>query len=301
MGLSAQKYNFTTYSYYENDSVSLDLDLFLPDSAPGPYSLVIFMHGGGFSNGTRTNGHPFCQFLADSGVASATISYTLYMKGKNFSCEGQLSEKIKAIQMAAFQARVATNWFLDRADEFDIDTGNIFLAGSSAGAEAVLQAVYWDTTVVNFFPDTLSPCFKYAGVISGAGALLDIGMINESTKIPTICFHGTCDPLVPYYMAPHHYCSQISPGYMMMFGGLAIYERLLDLNESCQLMSYCGEGHEHAGTPFYGPGTFDVLEFIQGSVRHQKFNIHKVFNNGEDCSLSLDFVHCFDGSTDYSN
>jgi poly(3-hydroxybutyrate) depolymerase len=292
--LSAQNnYSFKTLTYLESDSLSLELDYFQPDSCIEDAPLVIYLHGGGFSGGERTNGHEFCHFLANNGIPAATITYTLYMRGKNFGCDGILSKKVKAIQMAAYHSMIATQYFIQNAEEIGIDTNKIFLAGASAGAEAVLQAAYWDTTAVNFFPNVLSPCFKYAGVISGAGALLDINMINERTKIPAICFHGTCDPLVPYHIAPLHYCSQISSGYMMMFGGLAIYERLTDLNETVQLMSYCGVGHKHAGTPFFGREKNTVLEFIQQTSRGERFNVHRVFQNGEECNLGQDFVFCY--------
>jgi len=288
-----EKYDFETFTYFENDSIAVELDFFKADSCDGSTPLVIFVHGGGFSGGNRTHGHPFCQFLADSGIHAATITYTLYMKGKDFGCGGMLSEKVRAIQLAAFQARCATQWFINHSASLGIDTAKIFLGGSSAGAEAVLQAAYWDTTISNFFPDTLSSTFKYAGVISGAGALLDINMINEDTKIPTICFHGTCDPLVPYNIAPHHYCSQISSGYMMMFGGMAIHERLTELNETSQLMTFCGDGHKHAGSPFNETGRATTLEFIQRTLGGEHFMIHRVFKNSEPCDMGLDFVQCF--------
>lgn len=289
----AQEFDYHTFTYLTKDSVTLELDYFKPDSAPENAPLVIFLHGGGFSGGERSHGHPFCQALADSGIHAATITYTLYMKGKSFSCDGMLNEKVRAIQLAAFQSHLATNWFLDKSDLFGFDPSQIFLAGSSAGAEAVLQAAYWDTTGMNFYPDTLPSDFKYAGVISGAGALLDINMINENTMIPTICYHGTCDPLVPYHIAPHHYCNQIATGYMMMFGSLAIHERLAELNESSHLMTYCGDGHKHAGTPFYGSETLIVIQFIRRTVAGEKFNIHRIIRNGEPCDMGLDFVFCF--------
>ena len=291
--VAQEDYEYETFTYYENDSVSVELDFFKPDSCSADAPLVIFVHGGGFSGGNRTHGRPFCQFLADSGINAATITYTLLMKGKSFSCDGILSEKVRAIQLAAYQARCATQWFIDHSASLGIDTTKIFLGGSSAGAEAVLQAAYWDTTNVNFFPDTLSSTFKYAGVISGAGALLDINMINDDTKIPTICFHGTCDPLVPYHIAPHHYCSQIATGYMMMFGGLAIHERLSELNETSQLMTFCGDGHKHAGSPFNDVGKYTTLDFIRRTLQGEKFSIHRVFRNSEPCDMGLDFVHCF--------
>ena len=284
--------DFDTFIYFENDTVKLELDFFQPDSAGLRSPLVIYIHGGGFSGGRRSDGHPFCRFLAENGISAASIGYTLSMKGKSFSCDGILSEKVKAIQLAAHQTRLATQWFLENAGRFGIDSTKIFLGGSSAGAEAVLHAGFLSGAEDGFFSDSLPSNFKYAGIISGAGALLDINMITPGNIIPVLSYHGTCDPLVPYHIAPHHYCSQIASGYMMMFGSLAIHERLTAMNGCSQLMTYCNEGHKHAGTPFYGDETQTVLDFIHRTIDGEKFNIHRIFKHGDICEMGLDFVFC---------
>ena len=287
-----QEHNYETFTYFENDTMKLDLDLFRPDSGVDNAPLVIHVHGGGFSGGNRSHGQPFCRFLSENGIPAATISYSLSMKGKSFSCDGVLTEKIKAIQMAAHQTRIATLWFIKNAHDFGIDTNSIFLAGSSAGAEAVLQAAFMNPLEQGYFPDTLSASFHYAGIISGAGALLDINMITRNNQIPVLSYHGTCDPLVPYHIAPHHYCNQTASGYMMFFGSLAIHERLTSLNGSSQLMTYCNEGHKHAGTPFSEAEAPTVLDFIDRAMKGEKFSIHRVFKNEDICKMGVDFDFC---------
>ena len=289
---NGQDCDYETYIYHEGDSATLEMDLFLPDSTGLDSPLVIYLHGGGFSGGDRGRGHSFCRFLAGNGIATATISYSLSMKGKSFSCDGILMEKVKAIHLAAHQARIATNWFLENAGVFEIDISKIFLSGSSAGAEAVLMAGFMGSYHDESFNDPLPSGFRYAGIISGAGALLDINMINKSNAIPVLSYHGTCDPLVPYHIAPHHYCSQTSPGYMMLFGSHAIHERLILFNGSSQLMTYCNEGHQHAGTPFTGEETWTVLDFIHSTLSGEKYNIHRIFNNGDSCTAGPYFEFC---------
>ena len=105
--LAAFGQDFKSYNYFQYDTISLDLDLFLPKTDTIT-PLVIYVHGGGFSGGDRTGGHNLAKYLVAQGVACASISYTLYMKGKNFSCEGITSEKVKAIQIAASQLWNAT-------------------------------------------------------------------------------------------------------------------------------------------------------------------------------------------------
>jgi poly(3-hydroxybutyrate) depolymerase len=287
-----QDSDYKTYTYYKHDSATLQLDLFLPDSAGLDSPLVIYLHGGGFSGGNRNRGHSFCRVMAENGIPAATISYSLSMKGKSFSCDGILLEKLKAIHLAAHEARIATSWFLQHAGIYGIDTNRIFLSGSSAGAEAALMAGFMESFQDESLNDPLPSGFRYAGIISGAGALLDINMISTFNVTPVLSYHGTCDPLVPYYIAPHHYCSQASPGYMMMFGSHAIHERIITLNGSSQLMTYCNEGHQHAGTPFTQDETWTVLDFIHRTLSGERFNIHRTFYNTDSCETGPYFEFC---------
>lgn len=89
-----------TMTYFQNDTIALDLDLYLPQKkADKKTPLVIFAFGGGFSGGNRTTERDFAIYLAQNGFAVANISYSLYMKDKDFGCGGTLTEKIKAIQI----------------------------------------------------------------------------------------------------------------------------------------------------------------------------------------------------------
>ncbi len=125
-----QAQDFKTYSYFISDSISLDLDLFVPSSKTVlPTPLVIYVHGGGFSNGDRTGGHNLAKHLVTQNIACASISYTLYMKDKDFGCNGILSEKVKAFQIAASQLWLATDYLIKKSTQIHIDTSNIFIAG----------------------------------------------------------------------------------------------------------------------------------------------------------------------------
>ncbi len=252
-----------TFTYFENDTIRLELDLFLPDeNLPGGRPLVIFVHGGGFSGGDRTGGHRLGAYLSRHGIACASISYTLYMKNRSFSCDGILSEKIRAIRIAAGQLWHATGYLKDRSAELGIDTSQIFIAGSSAGAETVLHAAFWDREQMQLFQPALPPGFRYAGVIAGAGAIMDLNLITPENKLPVMMFHGDQDELVPYGTAAHHYCPPDSPGWLMLFGSRSIARHLEQLNGTCMLITYQGGGHSYAGAHFYqdqGP----VLRFIE--------------------------------------
>jgi len=266
---------FQTFTYFSNDSLSLDLDVLLPDQqTEGGNPLVIYVHGGGFSQGERDAGHKLAIYLAERGIACASISYTLYMENQSFGCDGILSEKVKAIQIAASQLWLATAYLGKYSNQFNIDTSQIFIAGSSAGAETVLHAAHWDRAQMQLFEQALSPEFQYAGIIAGAGAIMDLNLITSGNMIPTMLFHGDADDLVPYGIAAHHYCPPDSPGWLMLFGSRAIAQHLQELGESCQLTSFLGGDHSCAGAYFYQDQE-PVAAFIDRVLARENFNIYE--------------------------
>ena len=290
ISVNAQKY--TTIQYFADDSIKLELDLFMPVK-PNKinHPLVIFLHGGGFSNGDKATGYELCKFLANKSIVAATINYTLYMQNKNFSCEGVLSEKIKAIQYGVNDLWLATSFFIKNSAEYDIDTSQIFIAGSSAGAETVLQAAFWDFQTMNIYNNHLPATFKYAGLISGSGALMDLNLINAKSLIPVLLFHGNDDQLVPYATAAHHYCKTNAPGWLMLFGSYSIYNYIVSLNGSAHLITYCGGGHEYSAELFERDQQ-PILDFIQDVLGNKKFQIHTIVSTGKKTANSSAYKFC---------
>lgn len=264
-----------TLSYFNNDTIRVDLDLFLPEESNSePVPLLLFVHGGGFSGGDRFGAYDLANYLVDRNVACATISYTLYMKDKSFGCDGVLSKKVKAIQIAASQLWHATAFLIEHSESLHIDTGRIFIAGSSAGAETVLHAAHWDRELMQLFDPALSPDFKYAGLISGAGAIMDLNLITQDNMVPTFVFHGDADELVPYGVAAHHFCPPNSPGWLMLFGSRAIARHLQELGGSCQLTSFIGGDHSFSGA-YFDQDQQAVADFIDRVLSGKSFNIYE--------------------------
>lgn len=236
---------FKTFTYFKNDSISLDLDIFLLQEKQKQKSPVfIFIHGGGFSAGVRSSGHDLCKYLSNNNIAAATVTYTLYMKDQSFSCDGILTEKVKAIQIAANQMWAATNFLIQKADELNLDTTLIFIGGNSAGAETSLHAAYWNRNEMTILDHGLSSNFKYAGMAVGSGAIMDLNFITKETAIPSLLFHGDEDKLVPYDIAAHHYCKPTAPGWLMLFGSYSVHKHLGELGAYSELYTYSKTGHE---------------------------------------------------------
>lgn len=247
-----QPKSMQTLTYAVKGKDTLELDLYLPEGWNQKKSpVLIFVHGGGFYTGTRKeeNIHHFCDSLADNGIAAANISYRLYLKGQSFHCDQPSPEKIKAFQVAVNDIRSATRFLIDQSNVYNLDAKKIALCGSSAGGEAVLHAAFWANDTMNLNRQELDTNFHYAALASFAGALVDTALITPANKLPTLMYHGTCDPLVPYANAPHHFCDPSTPGALMLYGSKSIMERLDHLQGSYVLIATCGAGHGQASYP----------------------------------------------------
>jgi len=282
---------FKTLTYFVNDTTKLELDLFLPKiKSKDKLPLLIHVHGGGFSGGKREDGHHIAKYAAGQGYAAASITYTLYMKGKKFSCDGILTEKVKAFQIGANQLWQATLFFISNADKYNIDSTKIFISGSSAGAETALHAAFWDRNVMSLYPQKLPESFKYAGIISGSGAIMDVNLITKQNLIPALFFHGSCDLTVPYGTAAHHYCPTNSSGWIMLFGSYSIYNHIVGLNGSTHLYTYCGGGHEYSDELF-AKGQQHIVDFMNAALKGEKEQAHTIIATGKQCK-SGDYDFC---------
>ena len=242
----------STYTYFNKPEEELKLDLFDPiDNQDKVRPVILYVHGGGFSGGERD--HPvhedFLRHFAHKGYVTATMSYTLQRKGKSFSCDVEAGIKIETFLKTARDINRATAFLIRNKERFSINPSNIVIVGSSAGAEAVLPAAYWNQTKKDSASTILLDEFSYGGVISMAGATSNINHITKENAIPTQLFHGTDDQLVPYGIASHHYCPTQSPGFLMLFGAHAIKERLQNLQEGYYLVTGINGKHEWNSMP----------------------------------------------------
>lgn len=286
----------STYIYAEKPEETLALDVYTPqqdNEAQRP--VLLYVHGGGFSGGQRNDEWTdhFLRQIAQRGYVAVTMSYSLTMKGQSFSCDQPTPNKIETFREAGSDIARATQFLIDRSDSLGIDPEQIVLAGSSAGAEAILHAAYWSETRSANGDQLLSEDFRYAGLISMAGALVSLDWITAESAIPTQFFHGTCDNLVPYGEAPHHYCAVGEPGYMPLYGAEAIAGKLRELGKPYYLYTVCGGRHEWAGKPKSANVT-EIVDFLYHDVIKQEFRqLHTVQSSEQEgCPDYPKFNYC---------
>ncbi|MEM7381789.1 MAG: alpha/beta hydrolase, partial [Bacteroidota bacterium] len=226
--------------------------------------LILLVHGGGFAIGTRDNDleRGFSEAMAGKGYTVASISYRLTRKGRSFGCDCPAKEKVETFKAATEDILRATKYLTDRATELGFDKEQIILAGSSAGAEAVLNTAFMRHHLE--FRSLPYTDISFAGVISFAGAMLDADYIQSENAVPTLMFHGKKDNLVPFAQAPHHYCDPDATGYIILDGSDSIAEKLKELHCSYQLMYDPDGNHDWANLAY--SYTDSIAEFIQKTV-----------------------------------
>ena len=112
------------HGFYEGlsygDSDQQKIDLWVADTDE-PAPLVIFIHGGGFRNGSRKQANPrVAQAFLRQGISFASIDYRLTDKGPY---PMQMNDAARALQ-----------WLRHNAEKYNIDKTRVAAYGGSAGA-----------------------------------------------------------------------------------------------------------------------------------------------------------------------
>ncbi|PRX43762.1 alpha/beta hydrolase [Salegentibacter salegens] len=274
---SFQLKNTETKTYATKNGEALKLDIYQPEKDTlQQRPVIIFMHGGGFAGGTRTNSAEvkFAETAAKKGYVAVQISYRLTRKGQSFGCDYKASGKMETFRLAAEDFMDAVHFMVKNKEEYQIDLDKIIVGGSSAGAEAVLNAVYNENLMFDDFSKYEN--INFAGVFSLAGAIVDARYITEENAVPGVFFHGTEDNLVPYATAPHHWCTPDQPGYIMLDGSKTITEKLENLNTAYMLYSFKDGKHEHSGMPFdYLPEVFEFFYSVFLNEENRQIEVWK--------------------------
>jgi len=108
-------------TYVRYGKRALQLDLYLPNIATQQKPGIVFVHGGGWRAGFRTNFTPMAIGLAERGYVAATISYRL-------SPEAQYPA-------AVHDVKAAIRWLRKNAKKYGVNPEQIAVSGGSAGGQ----------------------------------------------------------------------------------------------------------------------------------------------------------------------
>tara|TARA_R110000868_G_scaffold78284_3_gene223596 strand:- start:53084 stop:54028 length:945 start_codon:yes stop_codon:yes gene_type:complete len=197
--------------YKAIDSTTLKLDIYHLKDLNRDAPLIVFIHGGAWEKGKKSNVLHYLVNYAKKGYVTATIQYRLSTKAKY---PAQLVDVEDAVK-----------WLKSHAADYHINNNKVAITGGSAGGHLAMQYAYSHS---NNEPDS-------NGIATGVQAVINIyGPSDLTTEIakneervhrligktyeeapemyrkaspilfvnknspPTISFHGTLDELVPY-------------------------------------------------------------------------------------------------------
>jgi acetyl esterase/lipase len=125
---------WTNVAYAQRSAANI-LDVYLPSTGNGPFPLVVFIHGGGFSAGSKSSGQAMREFLLARGYAVASIDYRL-------SGEAKFPAQI-------LDVKAAIRFLKANASTYALDKAHVATWGESAGAGlAALAATSGGVTTI---------------------------------------------------------------------------------------------------------------------------------------------------------
>ncbi|MBI9034530.1 MAG: alpha/beta hydrolase fold domain-containing protein [Bacteroidales bacterium] len=188
---------------------------------------------------------------------------------------------------AVQDARAALRYLVHYADHFQIDTSEIYIGGTSAGAITALNLAYMDKNQIfessdgawwRFQQDlgsldgntnSLKEKFSIKAAINMWGAVHDTSIIDKNDQIPLISFHGDRDRIVPIQ---HNYpFMDLDTSYTQyilnkLYGSMTVHEQLSKFGIENELHVFEDKDHE----PQLGKDTYfdqKVIDFIDEETK----------------------------------
>jgi acetyl esterase/lipase len=189
------------------EGIELQADLYLPKGI-GPFPAILFIHGGGWSSGDRTQLRRQAQLMAAQGMVGMAIDYRL--------------APANPFPAAVDDARQAVVWLRQHAAEYNVDPARIGAVGSSAGgylaamlgvdpgpgtglgssvrAVVALNGIFDLSTMPpsKMITEFLTkPCADVATICADASPVSHV----KGGEPPILVMHGTADQTAPYNQA----------------------------------------------------------------------------------------------------
>lgn len=215
--------------------------------------LLIFAHGGSFLGGTKTDGDQvaLCNAFAKKGYVTSTIDYRTGF----FPLDS--ARIVPALIRAYHDMKAAIRFFYKdarTANLYKIDTNQIFIGGTSAGAITALHVAYLNeqcemepymsTATINGLGgiegNSGNPGYssKVKGVINLCGALGKYWWM-KSGDVPLCSMHGTADATVLYGRG------KANPGFQTLYldGSRMLFAGTQFSNVPHKFYTWYGAGH----------------------------------------------------------
>ncbi|HSO85915.1 MAG TPA: alpha/beta hydrolase [Draconibacterium sp.] len=119
---------FKNIEYKNVNGKSLQIDLYKPKNLTEPAPLLVFVHGGGWKGGKRSDYLVYLVDFAEKGYVTATVSYRLKNDSIYPACVQDVSD--------------AMHFLFSNAAKYGYDPDRVAMIGGSAGGHLVLMTTY---------------------------------------------------------------------------------------------------------------------------------------------------------------
>ncbi|NOV01909.1 alpha/beta hydrolase fold domain-containing protein [Paenibacillus planticolens] len=161
----------------------LKFDLYEPEGDNNKMRPVfIFIHGGGFKEGTRTDAEQFSKELAKRGYAVLSMDYRL--KSDPFA------DFTHTVFDAFEDISDVIGWINNNATAYGLDAAHLAIGGDSAGGQLAMN---FANEYLDLNPASVKPIFAIIDIYGG----LLMNSAHENLP-PVLIIHGTIDKLIPY-------------------------------------------------------------------------------------------------------
>ncbi|MEZ5014765.1 MAG: alpha/beta hydrolase [Chitinophagales bacterium] len=250
--------NYVNLSYGPDNAQKLDL--FLPAGRTSETKLLVFVHGGGWNDGDKSDYSMVLQQLQNMDIAIANINYRLADAGKGILLP-QLQEDVRS----------AVDYLADNSSKYVYSDAKIILAGHSAGGHLALFTAYTNNAdglikaVISLAgpTDLTDPYFQYntdlnalienmAGIAYSANAQVWVNdspiHYVQSDVVPTLLQYCGLDFTVPYTQ------------------GEELHEELDEVGAENTYLLYPYYGHDMGTINNYGFLPSDVLADLRSFI-----------------------------------
>ena len=249
-------WNLTDWRGFPVDSLSMDI--YYPTGATSnkKYPVVVFCHAGGFTGGNKSNVSSLCDQLADYGYITVAFDYrTGYIKNNPHACTADTTTLWNAVYRGMQDGNACLRFIKAHGAQYNMDTGWIFYAGSSAGASLALNSAYTNDSIASiYFPrekkllgsvdssgNTLPTNYSIKGIGAMWGSLFSDKVIDTNYhSYPTILFKGDEDSGLPDSVGYFYGCTNYAPE---IYAGVGIYSRLISQKTASVFYELPGANH----------------------------------------------------------
>jgi len=251
---------------YKNiDGKSLQIDMYIPREVEKPVPLLVFIHGGSWAHGKRSDYLTYLIPFAQQGYITATVSYRLLEDGPYPAC--------------AEDIRDAVQWFFRNGEKYGYDPDRIALIGGSAGGHLSLLGAYgWHPAQEVPDSSVVVPAHQIKAVVDIYGPVDLTTPYSRTHRLVTRLIAHSYEEKPELYLeaSPLHYLDPHDPPTLILHGTA---DRLVPVSQSDTLkarLDKLGVPNVYCRLPGW-PHPMDLAQRVNNYAREQMSHFFETY------------------------